>query len=355
MVWFDYTIPFGFTLFISIVTILSSITLARRDAQHQIMLWKMNKAEKYSEKIFDKKVEIYGEINLQLSNLTDAWVLLIKNQYRDETLSFKEFRNKPFFIKSPSDFKSKDDLEKWYKTYYSPNNATIILVGDITRDDVLPKIKKYFEKIPKSSPPPLLTAVEPEQRGEKRVWLKREAQLPFFVAGYRAPQVGQEDVFPLEILESVLSSGRSSRLYKALVYDKQLAMYAGGSYDNIAAGPALFYLYAGIKPGVDVKEVEDAIYKEIEKVKENGITTQELQKAKNQLGASFIMGQDSIFYQAMLIGRLESVGVDHNYLLNYPENINKVSVEDVIKVAKKYFVKDKRTVGILVPERKGGK
>ena len=250
---------------------------------------------------------------------------------------------------------SKDDLEKWYKTYYSPNNATIILVGDITRDDVLPKIKKYFEKIPKSSPPPLLTAVEPEQRGEKRVWLKREAQLPFFVAGYRAPQVGQEDVFPLEILESVLSSGRSSRLYKALVYDKQLAMYAGGSYDNIAAGPALFYLYAGIKPGVDVKEVEDAIYKEIEKVKENGITTQELQKAKNQLGASFIMGQDSIFYQAMLIGRLESVGVDHNYLLNYPENINKVSVEDVIKVAKKYFVKDKRTVGILVPERKGGK
>ena len=250
---------------------------------------------------------------------------------------------------------TKADLEKWYKTYYSPDNAFVILVGDFKREEALPKIKEYFEKIPKGYPPPPISIVEPEQRGEKRVWVKREAQLPFFVAGYRVPHVGREDVFPLEILESVLSSGRSSRLYKALVYDKQLAMYAGGSYDNISAGPTLFYLYAGIKPGVDVKEVEEAVYEEIENIKENGITKQELQKAKNQLGASFIMGQDSIFYQAMLLGRLESVGVDHNYLLNYPDNISKVTIDDVIKVANKYFVKDSRTVGILVPERKGDK
>jgi len=250
---------------------------------------------------------------------------------------------------------SSKDLEDWYKTYYIPNNATIILVGDFKREEALLKIKDYFDKTPKAPSPPALSIVEPEQEGEKRVWVRREAQLPFFVAGYRAPHVGQKDVFPLEILESVLSSGRSSRLYKALVYDKQLAMYAGGSYDNISVGPNLFYLYAGVKPGIDVKEVEEAMYEEIERIKEHGISERELQKAKNQLEASFIMGQDSIFYQGMLLGRLESVGMDHTYLLNYPKNIRKVSIADVARVANKYFESDKRTVGILVPEREGEK
>ena len=115
----------------------------------------MNKAEKYSEKIFDKKVEIYGEINLQLSNLTDAWVLLIKNQYRDETLSFKEFRNKPFFIKSPSDFKSKDDLEKYNTDFdkiietFKPFKNSFYLYGfflglDVT--EAMTNIFDYFNK-----------------------------------------------------------------------------------------------------------------------------------------------------------------------------------------------------------------
>lgn len=246
-----------------------------------------------------------------------------------------------------------EDLVKWYKTYYVPNNATIILSGDIKREDVLPKIKKYFGVIARGKDPPPMTIREPEQNGERRVWVKREAQLPFIFAGYKTPKIGHPDEFPLAILENILSSGKSSRLYRSLVYDRQIAVYAGGSYDGLSKGPSLFYFYAGVKPGVKVEDVENAIYEELERIKDKGVTERELLKAKNQTEASFVMSQDSIFYQAMLIGRLESAGVDYTYLDSYLENIRKVTREDIRRVARRYFVKDKRTVGILVPEKKG--
>lgn len=247
------------------------------------------------------------------------------------------------------------DLENWYNIYYRPNNATIILVGDFERKEALSRIASYFETIDRGSAPPPVNIVEPEQKGERKVWLKREAQLPFVFAGYKAPRIGHEDEFPLTVLANILSAGESSRLYRSLVYKKQLAVYAGGSYDNISRGPSLFYFYAGVRPGVKAEDVEKAIYEELEKIKKNGATGRELQKAKNQLEASFIMSQDSIFYQAMMLGRLESAGADHTYLEKYIRGIRKVTAEDVIRVAKKYLIWDKRTVAILVPEKKEGK
>lgn len=247
---------------------------------------------------------------------------------------------------------SSEDLVSWYKTYYQPNNATIIVAGDITRDELLPKIRKYFGSIPKGPEPPTMNIVEPEQKGERRVWVKREAQLPFVFAGYKVPSIGDPDEYPLELLANILSSGRSSRLFRALVYDRQIAVYAGGSYDGISKGPGLFYFYGGAKPGVKIEEVEDAIYEELEKIKEDGVSKEELKKAKNQVEASFIMGQDSIFYQAMILGRLEAAGRGHEYLQDYLDGIRSVKVVDIKRVAEKYFIKDKRTVGILVPEKK---
>lgn len=247
---------------------------------------------------------------------------------------------------------SREDLVSWYKTYYQPNNATIIVAGDITRDELLPKIKNYFGSIPKGPEPPAMNIVEPEQKGERRVWVKREAQLPFVFAGYKVPSIGDPDEYALEMLANILSSGRSSRLYRSLVYDRQIAVYAGGSYDGISRGPGLFYFYAGAKPGVKIEEVEDAIYEELEKIKEDGVSKQELKKAKNQVEASFIMGQDSIFYQAMMLGRLEAAGKGYKYLQAYLTGIRGVKKADVKRVAEKYFIKDKRTVGILEPVKK---
>ncbi|MBE9537323.1 MAG: insulinase family protein [Proteobacteria bacterium] len=249
---------------------------------------------------------------------------------------------------------SRKDLINWYKTYYLPNNATIILAGDFDRSEALKAIKKSFGSIPAGSTPPAMTIKEPEQLGERRVWVKKEAQLPFIFAGYKVPNLGHPDEYPLQMLENILSAGKSSRLYKSLVYEKQSALYAGGSYDGLSKDPGLFYFYAGVKPGVKTEDVEEGIYLELEKIKESGVSNLELQKAKNQLEASFITSQDSIFYQAMQIGRLDAAGVDYHYLEQYLDNIRKVTKEDVVAAAKKYFVADRRTVGILVPLKKGG-
>jgi len=246
-----------------------------------------------------------------------------------------------------------EDLIDWYKTYYVPNNATVIVAGDITRDEVLPEIKKYFGSIPKGKEPPPVTIKEPKQRGERRVWVKKEAQLPFIFAGYKTPNIGHPDEFALEVIANILSSGKSSRLYKSLVYDKQTAIYAGGSYDGLSRDPGLFYFYAGVKPGVKTEDVENGIYEVLEKLKKEGVTDLEIEKAKNQVEAHHVMSQDSIFYQAMTIGRIESARMDYSYLDSYLDNVRKVTKEDVMRVANQYFVQDKRTVGILIPLKKG--
>ena len=243
---------------------------------------------------------------------------------------------------------TRDELYNHYRTYYAPNNATIVVVGDFDTKTLLPLIEKYFGGIPRGPAVPAVTAVEPRHLGERRVIVKKQAELPAVFAGYNVPTLKHHDTYALEVLQGVLSSGKSSRLYKSLVYEKQLALYAGGDYDNISADPNLFSVYAGVMPGKTTEEVEKAMYSEIEKLKSEPITDEELQKAKNQIEAGFIMGQDSIFYRAMLLGQFETVA-NWKLLETYVENIRAVTKEDVMRVAKEYFIEDNRTVGILIP------
>jgi zinc protease len=243
---------------------------------------------------------------------------------------------------------TRDDLYNHYRTYYAPNNATIVVVGDFDAKALLPKIEKYFGRIPRGPAVPSVGAVEPAQLGERRIVVKKQAELPAVFAGYHTPDLKHSDSYALEVLQGILSSGKSSRLYRSLVYEKQLALYASGDYDNIANDPNLFYVYAGVMPGKTMDEVEQALYQEIEKFKTTPVTDEELQKAKNQIEASFIMGQDSVFYQAMLLGQFETVA-NWKMLEKYVDNIRSVTKEDVQRVAKEYFSEDNRTVGILVP------
>lgn len=248
---------------------------------------------------------------------------------------------------------TREDLFTHYRAYYAPNNATIVVAGDFDAKALLPKIEKYFGRIPSQPAPPSVGAVEPKQQGERRVTVRRPAELPAVFAGYHAPDIKSPDTYALEVLQGILSSGKSSRLYRSLVYDQQIALYAGGDYDNIANDPNLFYVYAGVMPGKTTDEVEKALYAEIEKLKTVPVADDELQKAKNQIESSFIMGQDSIFYQAMLIGQYESVA-GWRLLEKYVGNIRTVTKDDIMRVAKEYFSEDNRTVGILVPIKESG-
>ncbi len=241
-----------------------------------------------------------------------------------------------------------EDLRKHYKTYYMPNNATIVVVGDIDADKTIAEIKDKFGGIPKGPEPPKVVVQEPPQQGERRVYLKKEAELPTVDVMYHTPNLQDQDAYALDVLETVLSGGRSARLYKDLVYDKQIAQYAEADYDEVTKDPETFSFSAGVMPGKTADEVEKAIYGEIDKVQGQPVTDRELQKAKNQIEAGFIMGQDSNFNRAMMLGRYESVA-SWKLLNTYLDGIRKVTVQDVQRVAKTYLTPDNRTVGTLIP------
>lgn len=243
----------------------------------------------------------------------------------------------------------RNDVTAFYKRFYSPNNAILVIAGDIDPKKLLPKIQQTFGKVPKGFPAPAFHITEPEQNGERRFVIKKEAQLPFVFAGYPVPNFSHPDNYALGVLANILFSGKSSRLYRSLVYEKKLALDIGGEYPNLSANPDLFYIYGVPQPGRTADELERALYAEIETLKTEPVTDPELQKAKNQIEAGFIMGQDSNFYQAMQIGSAEAVGAGYAYQESYVENIQKVTKEDLSRAAKTYLIEDHRTVGILIP------
>jgi len=250
---------------------------------------------------------------------------------------------------SDLDAMTREDLKAYYETYYVPNNATLVIVGDVKPETALPLIKTYFEGIPQGSPPPPPSIVEPEQKGERRIVVKRDAQLPFLYFGYKVPNFKSSDVHALAVLENILSTGKSARLYDALVYRKKLALQVGAGYNELAADPELFTFYATVKPAVRIAAVERAVLAEIDRLKKEPPTDHELQKAKNQVEARYLFEQDSVFRQAMLLGTAETVGAGWQYVADYVDKLRGITKEDVHRVAKKYLNEDTRTVGILIP------
>ncbi|MBI4698561.1 MAG: insulinase family protein, partial [Nitrospirae bacterium] len=266
------------------------------------------------------------------------------------------FKNNPYrwpVIGWMEDLKviTRDDLWDYYRTHYIPNNALIIVAGNIDVDTLMPLIRKEFGDIPRGQELNQRILTEPEQLGERRTFVKKEAELPYVLSAYKAPNIFNDDSFALEVLAAVLSSGKSSRIYKSLIDEKRIALSADASYSGFQKYPSLFYLDATALPGKSIDEVEKALYEEVEKIKKQPPAEKEVQKAKNQIEAGFIMGQDSIFFQAEIIGMFEMLG-DRKLKDKYFEGIRKVTPEDVQRVAQKYLVEDKRTVGTLVPLKK---
>jgi len=244
---------------------------------------------------------------------------------------------------------SRDDAYQHYKQYYQPNNATVVVVGDFKAETLLPKITAMFETIPNGVAPNPRIPIEPPQRGERRAIVKKEAQLPAIFMGFHAPNYKSPDTYPLSVLAGILSSGKSSRLYKSLVYQQQLALDAGGQYEDLTTDNELFYFYGTPRPGITTEAVEAALNAEIKRLQSDKVPDPELIKVKNQIEASFVFGADSNFARAMQIGRAETVGAGYDYAVQYISNIRKVTADDIQRVAQKYLIEDQKTVGILTP------
>ena len=245
---------------------------------------------------------------------------------------------------------SRQDLLDHYKLYYAPNNAFIVITGDFSTDEILPKIKAAYEKIPRQPEPPKVRAEEPPQKGERRVVFKKEAELPFVLMFYHAPNLKSPDNYALDLLTVVLASGRTSRLYRDLVYEKRLARGVDANYSSVSIDPSGFSVTAQVMPGKEPAEVEHEIDGLLEKVKSELISERELEKAKNQIESSFIFAQDSIFGQATKIGYYEATG-GWRQMDNYLDGIRRVTREDIRRVAKQYLDRDRRTVGVLIPTK----
>lgn len=256
-----------------------------------------------------------------------------------------------------------EDLREFYDRNYRQDNAFIVIAGDVRIDEIMDKIRNAFgDKDVKGnlgSPKNRdifwgdrkdvgTTTAEPQQRGERRFVLKKEAEMPYILAAYHTPSIPHDDSYALDVLSTILSGGKSSRLYRSLIHEKKIALEAGSDYSGMHIDPFLFFLWAIPSPGRDVKDVENALYDEIEKIKEEPPSEREIQKAKNQIESFFIFSQDSLYMQAMITGKFEVLG-DWRLKDRYLEGIRRVTPQDVQRVAKKYLNEDNRTVGILIP------
>lgn len=241
---------------------------------------------------------------------------------------------------------TQQDLERYFKTYYAPNNCVVVVSGALKVDQVKLMAEKYLEPIPAQAAPPKVNITEPTQIGERRITVKKEVATPYLMIAYHTPESKNEDYYALNILSSVLSSGQSSRLYTALVDQQQLATQVetdfGDSFD-----PSLFNFYAVANKDINEVELENAIYTEIEKIKTNGISEKELQKIKNQKLMEFYSQVETINGKSNNIGTYEVFFGDYRKMFNAPAKYNEITVADVQNAAKKYLIKSNRTVGIL--------
>jgi len=242
-----------------------------------------------------------------------------------------------------------DDLKHHFEMGYSPNNATMVVVGDVTSDEIFQLCEKYIELIPTHAPPPPVTTVEPEQLGERRLVVHKPAELPLLMIGYHVPQTNNPDFYALNILRTVLFQGESSRMYQRLVDKDQIALDVS-SFVQTAFDPTLAIVIAQPKQGVDPATCEKAIYEELDKAKTAQVSDQELEKAKNIRLVEFYHQMRTINGRANTIGTYEVYFGDYTKLFDAAKNYSAVTKEDVQRVAQKYFAPNNRTVATLIPE-----
>jgi len=271
-----------------------------------------------------------------------------------ENLAYDNFAYKHSTIGSMTDLDaaSLDDVSRFFKTYYAPNNAVLALVGDFKSSEALDKVKKYFGDIPQQPAPPAVDMTEPAQTGERRAVIEDSfARLPRLDVVYKTVPANTTDFYALDMLGDILFSGPSSRLYQKLVKEKEVALQVAGGVD-LRRGPALFQAFAMLKPGQDPAEVEKLIYEEFDRVKTEGVTAAEMQKVLIQdrlsqaesvtgtMGRARILSEYAVFFH--------DPGLINDMLAKYGE----ITPNDIQRVARQYLGADQRTVVLTNPKAK---
>lgn len=252
---------------------------------------------------------------------------------------------------------SVQDAQEWYDRWYAPNNAVLVVVGDVNPNDVFSLAQKYYGKIKSRSLLSLALRkpqVEPPQAGIKRLMVKAPARLPYLVMGYHAPVLHDADAdwepYALEMLVGVLDGNESARLNKALVREQRIASSINADYDSTGRGPSMFFLNGTPSEGKSAEELETALHNEVQKLIRDGVTEEELARVKAQVVSGHVFQLDSMFYQAMQIGQLESVGLSYRDLDTIIKKLQAVTAEQVRDVAIKYLIEDSLTVATLDPQ-----
>jgi predicted Zn-dependent peptidase len=241
---------------------------------------------------------------------------------------------------------TKQDLENYFKTYYAPNNAVVVISGAVKTADIKAMAEKYLEPIPAQPAPKPVHLVESEQKGERRIIVQKEVATPYLSIAYHVPNAKHADYYALDMLTSILSSGKSSRLYAALVDNQQLATSVFVNY-NTSFDNTILTVNAVTNKGKYAEDLEKGVYEEIEKIKKEGVTATELQKVKNQMLINFYNQVETINGKSNNIGTYEVFFGDYRKMFDAPAAYEKVTVDDIKRVANQYFKKSNRTVGIL--------
>ena len=253
----------------------------------------------------------------------------------------------------PSDIEAwtMEDLRAHYKTGYAPNNCVMVVVGDVTEAQVMALVKKYLEPIPAQPPPPAVRTKEPEQAGERRITVRKPAQLPLQLVGYHMPDAKSPDTTVLDVIDALMTTGQSSRLYSRMVDRDQIALNVGANADH-ALDPGLFVFSMTPRSGVDPARTEKVLFEEIEKLRTAPVPADELSKAKNQLLARHYRQLKTIAGRANLLGTFEVFEGDYSKLFTSDREIQAVTAADIQRVATKVFSEKNRTVATLIPEAK---
>jgi zinc protease len=247
-----------------------------------------------------------------------------------------------------------EDARTWYARWYAPNNATLVVAGDVKADEVVALAKKHFGALPARALPGRKPQDEPEQVGEKRIVVKAPAQLPYLLLAWHAPTLRDWDKdttpYALQILAGVLSGNDSARLQKSLVKTRQIAVNASAGYDAVARGPGLFMIDATPAQGKSVAALEKAIREEVRRIQRDGVSAAELARVKAQVIAADVYQRDSLFYQAMQLGEYVTAGLPPEALARRVEKLRAVTAGEVQAAARQWLREDRLSVAELDPQ-----
>ena len=250
---------------------------------------------------------------------------------------------------------TQEDLERFHQVYYAPNNAVMVLVGDLDPPEVFDRIDASFGWIPRGPEPEQVRTREPEQRGERRAVLEYAAQLPALRIGFHVPHSAHESAATMKVLETILMAGQSSRLYRRLVDKDRCALWVRGGYGEWSFDPTLFEFSIQLRAGQDAREVEEALYEELDELGTEPPGERELRKAQNIILADLFRSQKTIDGKALLIGIFELFHGGHEALLGWEKRVEAVSAEMVSSFVRGYLRPTNRTVVTLVPRAGQGR